>query len=52
MPPHGRTDPSALSALVSSAALLEALAGFDDDYVALLEEDRREQAAVQERDPL
>ena len=33
-------------------ALLAALNGFDDDFVALLEEDQREQAAVQERDPL
>ena len=33
-------------------ALLEALNGFDEDYVALLEEDRRERAAVQERESL
>jgi antitoxin VapB len=37
-------------------ALLQALAGFDDalteDWVSRLEEDRREQAAVQERDAL
>ena len=34
------------------AALLEAVAGFDQEYVALLEEDRREKAAVQEREAL
>ena len=34
------------------AALLEALNGFDEDYARLLEEDRHEQAVVQERDPL
>jgi len=33
-------------------ALLEALSGFDDDYAALLEEDRREQPPIQERDSL
>ena len=34
------------------AALLEALAGFDDDYVALLEAEQDEQAPVQERGSL
>ena len=34
------------------AALLDALDGFDEDFVELLEEDRREQAAVQERESL
>lgn len=34
------------------AALLEALAGFDDDFVAALEAGRAEQPAVQEREPL
>ena len=33
-------------------ALLEALAGFDDEFVDIMEEDRREQAPVQEREPL
>ena len=33
-------------------ALLDVLSGFDDDYAALLEEDRREQATAQERNPL
>jgi len=34
------------------AALLEALQGFDDDFVAALEAGRAEQPAVQEREPL
>ena len=34
------------------AALLEALAGFDDDFVAALVADRAEQPAVQERESL
>ncbi|MBI4984460.1 MAG: AbrB/MazE/SpoVT family DNA-binding domain-containing protein [Rhodocyclales bacterium] len=34
------------------AALLEALTGFDDDFVAALEADRAEQPAVQERESL
>jgi len=33
-------------------ALLEALAAFDDDFVALLEEDCREQPPMQDRDDL
>jgi len=33
-------------------AFLEALADFDDEFIALLENDRREQAPVQEREPL
>ena len=34
------------------AALLQALAAFDDEFVALLEEDRRQPSAVQEREEL
>lgn len=34
------------------AALLEALAAFDDDFVAALEAGRAEQPAMQEREPL
>ncbi|MGF1642154.1 MAG: antitoxin [Thiotrichales bacterium] len=34
------------------AALLEALSGFDDEFVALLEEDRGEPLPVQEREDL
>lgn len=33
------------------AALLEALAAFDDDFVAALEADRAEQPPMQEREP-
>ncbi len=33
-------------------ALLDALAGFDDEFVGILEEDRRDQVPVQEREPL
>jgi antitoxin VapB len=33
-------------------ALLEALDGFDDEFIGLLEEDRQTQAPVQEREPL
>jgi hypothetical protein len=33
-------------------ALLEVLAGFDDDSADLLEQDRRDQAAIQEREPV
>ena len=34
------------------SALLEALSAFDDEYVQLLEEDRREQPPMQEREEL
>jgi antitoxin VapB len=34
------------------AALLEALSAFDDEFVALLEEDRREIVPLQDRDAL
>ncbi len=34
------------------AALMEALAGFDDDYVELLEQDREQQPPMQEREAL
>lgn len=34
------------------AALLEALSAFDDEFVALLEEDRREIVPLQDRDTL
>jgi len=34
------------------AALLQALAAFDDEFVALLEEDRRQPSVVQEREEL
>lgn len=34
------------------AALLEALQGFDDDFVALLEADLRNQPAMQDREAL
>ncbi|NTW38023.1 MAG: AbrB/MazE/SpoVT family DNA-binding domain-containing protein [Syntrophobacteraceae bacterium] len=34
------------------AALLQALSAFDDDFVALLEEDQREPSVVQEREEL
>ncbi|GAB1392585.1 antitoxin [Rhodocyclaceae bacterium] len=34
------------------AALLEALATFDEDFACLLEEDRMNQLPVQEREPL
>ena len=33
-------------------ALLQALAAFDDEFVALLEEDRRQPSAMQEREEL
>lgn len=33
-------------------ALLEALDGFDDEFIGILEEDRQTQAPVQEREPL
>ncbi len=33
-------------------ALLEALEGFDDEFIGILEEDRQTQAPVQEREPL
>ena len=33
-------------------ALLEALAGFDEEFIDILETDRLEQAPVQEREPL
>ena len=33
-------------------ALLDVLAGFDDDFATLLEQDRGDRDAVQERDPL
>ena len=33
-------------------ALLEALAGFDDDFIAALEQDRADQAPPQEREAL
>ena len=32
------------------AAVLEALAGFGDDYIALLEEDRRDPSPLQDRE--
>ncbi len=35
-----------------AAALLEALAAFDDEYAQLLEKDRREQPPLQEREAL
>jgi antitoxin VapB len=34
------------------AALLDALKGFDDEFVALLESGQAEQPALQEREPL
>ena len=34
------------------AALLDALSGFDDEFVALLESGQAEQQAMQEREPL
>ncbi len=34
------------------AAVLEALAAFDDDFVALLEQDRRDQPPMQDREAL
>jgi len=34
------------------AALLQALSAFDDDFAALLEEDRREPSSVQDREEL
>lgn len=34
------------------AALLTALEGFDDDFIAALEEDRTEQPPMQDREPL
>jgi antitoxin VapB len=34
------------------AALLSALEGFDDDFIAALEEDRTEQPPMQDREPL
>jgi antitoxin VapB len=34
------------------AALLDALKGFDDEFVALLESGQAEQPAMQEREPL
>ncbi len=33
-------------------ALLEALDGFDEEFIGILEEDRQTQAPVQEREPL
>ena len=33
-------------------ALLEALDGFDEEFIGILEEDRRDQAPVQERESL
>jgi Virulence-associated protein and related proteins len=34
------------------AALIEALQGFDDDFIEALEEEQRDQPAVQDRDEL
>jgi antitoxin VapB len=34
------------------AALLEALAGFDDEFAGLLQEDRRDQSPMQDREGL